>query len=147
MALVLVALGVLFYRDRTEDDSLPPRPTSEAGSAESIDVLEALRAEGLNAEFGQGRGIPRGVLAEPGQLFVVEGVPLYAFIYTSVAEREEDTANVDPERLLAEAPTPATATAAPPAEARVAAHSNVLVLFAGDDDLAARVTRAIEGIP
>jgi len=147
MALVLVAIGVIYLRDRTEEEPMPPRPTSSAGSAEYVDVQEALVAQGLEVTAGR-RAIPVGVLSVPGQAFVVEDVPLYAFIYTEVASREEEGASVDADEVLAAAPGSGTPGAGGAVEGHVAQHSNVLVVLAGgDEELVAKVERAVEGIP
>ena len=147
MALVLVALGVVYLRERTEEEPTPVRPTSSAGSAEYVDVQEALAAQGLEVTPGR-RAIPVGVLSVPGQAFVVEGVPLYAFIYPEVAPREREGASVDADQVLAAATTNGTPEVGAPMDAHVAQHSNVLVVLAGGDaELAAAVERAVESIP
>ena len=145
IAVVLLAMTVVYIRDQTRADPTQPPPTSPPGSAETIDVFNALREEGLETTFGR-QNIPRGVLPEVGQMLVVDGTPLYAFIFPDVAAREEAEANADVGAILAAAPAPTTPTAA--GEARLVSHSNVLVVFATDDEeLAAAIERAMARIP
>ena len=147
MAVVLVAIGVIYVRDWTDEEPTPVPPTSSPGGAQSIHVLNALAAQDLEASFGR-QTIPIGILSEPGQQIVVEGVPLYAFIYPDVASREEEGAAVDADEVLAAAPGTGTPGAGGAVEAHVAQHSNVLVVLAGgDEELVAKVERAVESIP
>ena len=147
LALALAA-GYLAFTDRQNQASNnQARPTSPAGSQEFIDVVEALEGEDLEVEVAR-RGVRSPTLGLPGQGAVVDGAPLYIFIFDTVAEREAVTAEAlaDPNAVLP-ARTP-FGTPVVTGEVRVAAGSNVIVaLIGGSEETAARVQRAIEGLP
>lgn len=148
LAVLLVAIGVIYVRDRTDDDPTQEPPTRPPGNAEIITVVEALADEDLEATFGRGRGIPPRILGVPGQALAVDGVPLYAFIFADVAARERAGAAIEVEEVLAAAPNAGTPDAAAPGAPHVAQGSNVLVVLAGGDaELAAAVDRAVARIP
>ena len=109
-------------------------------------MVEALEGEDLKVEVAR-RGVRSPTLGLPGQGAVVDGAPLYIFIFDTVAEREAVTAEAlaDPSGVLPARPPFGTPVVT--GEVRVAAGSNVLVaLVGGAEETAARVQRAIAGL-
>jgi hypothetical protein len=143
LAVVLVAIGIIYFQEDEESPPEPVLPTSVAGKNELAHVAEALRQEGLDVSYGQ-RGIRSPILSEPGQNLMVDGATLYVFIYDTVALRESqfEEARGNPAAILPRGPgTPATD---PPF---LAAGSNVMVaLVGGSPDTAEKVDRAISGL-
>ena len=69
--LLVVAL-YLFWQDRNEPDT-PSAPTAIPGQAQLNTVHDALEAEGLDVEYGQGGSARVEDLTPPGQLLIAEG--------------------------------------------------------------------------
>lgn len=143
-AALFIAVAVTWYRDENADQQAPP-PPSTPGVNQAINVKDALEAQDLEVTFAPGGG-RSSELSVAGQLFNVSGAQLYVFIYPQgVAQREEETGAIDPaEMVVVNTRGTPVATGAP----RVYIGSNVVaVLYGGDDDLAGKVQRAIEGLP
>ncbi len=146
-ALVLLGVGFVYLRDRNDTDPTPPPPTSPPGHNEMRDIVQALRDQGLEVNYGQ-RGLTSALLSVPGQPLTVDGAPLYVFVYREVAKREQESAGADPAEILRPRSGPGPGTPVPPGEPHLAAGSNVLVVLnGGDDETAAKVERAIAGLP
>jgi hypothetical protein len=143
-AALFIAVGVMWYQDRNDDPQSAPIP-STPGHNEAINVKEALEAQDLTVSFQPGGG-RANALSVAGQLFEVDGAQLYVFIYPEgVAQREEDTEMIDPAEVVV-ANTRGTPVAGGPP--KVYAGSNIIgVLYGGDNAVAAKVQRAIEGLP
>jgi hypothetical protein len=143
-AVLFITVAVLYVRDQRDKEKTPPPPTSEPGHAQLINVADALRAQGIKVEFIREPGPRFENLTPPGQGLTADGKPLYVFIYEDPTIREDETASLEPADLTAinRAGTPV------PGTPHGAGESNVyVVLFGGDADLAAKVDRAIEGLP
>lgn len=145
LAIVLAAAAVfLLVRDDGQQESAPP--PAVAGENEMVHVLEALRAEGLEANFARGSGVSVGELMVPGQRLVVDGAPLFVFRYQNPGDAADDFAAADPAAILPDR----SATGTPIADGTpfVTSHSNVTVaLVGGSNDVQEKVDRAIQGLP
>ena len=91
---LLVAVGVLYVRDRN-DSSEPTPPTAIPGHNQAIDVLNAFRDQDLNAKFGpQGTDVRSVMLERPGQMIALDSGTAYIFIYPDIASLEDATLDV-----------------------------------------------------
>jgi hypothetical protein len=142
-AVIFVVVAVLYVRDRRAEDRTPPPPSLEAGHAELKNVHDVLQAQGLDVKYTpHGATIP---FLPPGQGLTVDGQPLYVFIFDDPADREDQTADLDPATVVLTTPSGTPIPDGPP---HLVAGSNVLVaLVGGSDDVTAKVDRAIEGLP
>ena len=143
-AALFIAVGVMWFRDDGNDEQTPP-PPSTPGANQAINVKDALEAEGLSVSFAPGGG-RSNELSVAGQLLEVDGAQIYAFIYPQgVDQREADTGEIDPAAMVVVNTRGTPVASEPP---RVFIGSNVVaVMYGGDDDLAEKVQRAIEGLP
>lgn len=149
-AIAFAAVAIWLYVDEQRDQ---PRervpPTAAAGQNDLVSVLTALENAGLEASIGRGTTAATDQLQPPGQLIEVEDQELYVFIYTDPATGVEDR-QTDSEALDADALTLTTPSGQPLTEdqpLRVSAGSNIIaVLVGGDEELAAQVRQAIEGL-
>lgn len=152
MSYALFALSALLfilagygYLSNDDDSSRTPPPPSNPGKNEAVNVFKALEDQGVEVEYGRNNG-RSNEFSVTGQLFLVDGQQLYVFIYSQgVAQREAETDLVDPAAIsiLNTRGTP-VAEGTP----KVFIGSNVIaVLYGGDDELAGKVQRAIEGLP
>jgi hypothetical protein len=143
-AVLFVVVAVLYVRDRGNDDKVPPTPVSKPGQAQSINVVNALKAQGIKANFSGG-GARSDAMTPPGQALTVDGHPLYVFIYEDPTSREDETADLDVADLgLVDVNGTPVAGGTPHA---VGGSNVYAVLFGGDEDLTAKVDRAIKGLP
>jgi hypothetical protein len=91
---LLVVVAVLFFRDRNQS-SEPVPPTAVPGRNQAIDVLNALRANDLDAEFGtQGSDVRSAMLERPGQTVELPDGTVYIFIYPDFGARDDATLDV-----------------------------------------------------
>jgi hypothetical protein len=143
-ALLLIVVAVLYVRDRHTTPGTQVPPTARPGQAELKNVVDALRTQGINVGYSQnGARIP--FLSPPGQALTADGSPLYVFIFEDPADLGNQMTDFDPTNpgLVNMRGTPVTG--GPP---HVVTGSNILaVLIGGSADLAARVDRAIKGLP
>jgi hypothetical protein len=147
LALILIASGLLYYRQQNEEETLPPRPTSPAGSLEVIDISDALQRQGLKVQVSP-RAVRSTLLSVPGQGLIVDGAALYVFVYDDVRARESEweIARSNPSGVLPE--RTAFGTPITLGETHIAAGSNVIVaLTGGSTEIAEKVDRAIDGLP
>jgi hypothetical protein len=144
-AALFVVVAVVYVRDRGKKDEVPPTPASVPGHAQTINVVNALKAQGIKADFSRGGGARIEALTPPGQGLTADGKPLYVFIYEDPATREEETADLAPTDLVL---VDVTGTPVAGGAPHAVGGSNVYaVLLGGDADLAAKVDRAIQGLP
>lgn len=143
-AALFIAVGVMWYQDRDKPDQAPV-PEALPGRNEAIHVMQALEAEDLQVEFAPGGG-RSDQLSVAGQLLTAGDVQIYAYIYPEGTEqRELDTELLDPAEIevLNTRGTPVSADTP-----RVSMGSNVVtVVYGADDETAAKIQRAIEGLP
>ena len=139
---LFIAVAWMYLDDRNTPDT-PPVPTAIAGANEAKDVFVALGDAGLQAEYG--RTADRAVgLTEVAQAIVVDGASAYVFVYPDVAQRERDSARLDPAQISIVNTRGTPVAGAPP---HIFAGSNViLILYTDDAALAAKVQAVIEGL-
>jgi hypothetical protein len=143
-AVLFIAVGVLYIRDEREKEQTPPPPSSVPGHAQLKNVVDALAAQDIDVDYSREPSPRFANLTPPGQGLTVDGNPLYVFIYEDPTIREDETASLGPADLTA-VDRNGTPVAGDP---HAAGGSNIyVVLFGGDADLAAKVDRAIQGIP
>jgi hypothetical protein len=143
-AILLVVVGVMYYRDRQKQDETPPPPVASPGGNQLINVVEALRAQGLKTEI-----LPRTAradeLSEVAQGLTVDGAPLYVFLYPDTAGREGESKGLDPATLAVRS---ASGTPVATGTPHVISHSNVIAaLYGGSSQVAGKVDAAINGLP
>ena len=148
LAVVLIAIAGYVYFVENDDDeqatAAPPNPET-AGRIELVNVEQALEGQGLDAEVVRASArSPQ--LSNPGQPISLGTETLYAFVYSSVAEREADSDGLDLESItLSALGTPIAGDDGPP---HVVIRGNVIaVLPGGDADLRARVDAAMASLP
>ena len=151
LAIVLGILALLLGTG-TIGTSTPPPPPPTPGRLHQVDVVNALRAQGLEAEID--RRSVRGAFSQPGLGIVVANEPLFAFFFDSPAEAAEEFAAVDPADVL-----PAERGGSPeavggardgaePADPLLVQGSNVVVAMpGGDEETRTKVRAAVEGLP
>jgi hypothetical protein len=142
---ILIAMGVIYYRDRQDDNEFPPVPTAIPGENQVSNVVTALRAEGLDVSFEITPPTARADdLSEPGQGVQVDDTPLYLFIFPDTELREAESTELDPAtfHLASTAGTPVSTE-----PVQIFAGSNVVAaLYGGSPELAEQVEAAIEGL-
>ena len=132
-----VAAGWMYLR---EDENQIVVPTAEAGHNEMKDVMLAVEAAGMTAEYG--RSADRAVgLTEVAQPIVVDGNTVYVFIYPDVDQRQRDQDRLDPATLqIVNTRGTPTAEGTP----HVTGSSNVLVVtYVTDADFTTKLDEAI----
>lgn len=147
-AVLFIIVGVMYFRDDQKDNGSAPTPVSIPGKAQLKNVFDALAAKDLDVEYARGAGPRFEALAPPAQGLIVNGLPLYVFIYEDPSLREEGTVDLTPEDLV---PQPLVRGGSTP-EASGAPHgvgnSNIyVVLLGGDEETIEKVDAAINGIP
>jgi hypothetical protein len=144
-AVLLVAVAVLYIQDRREDDT-PPPPTAIPGHNQAIDVLNSLRSQDLDAEFGdQGSDVRSEMLERPGQTIELPDGRAYVFIYQDFDARDDATLDVLAEDvdLVDVAGDPIDV-----ADANLFTNSNVAVLLvASDPETIEKVEQAVNELP
>ena len=148
LAIVLVAIAGYLWWDENNNDNSPtaPPPNPEiVGRIEAVNVLDALIAQGLDAEFGRSTA-RTSQLSNPGQAMAVGSETLYVFVYPSVAEREIDSNEMDEDSLLLTfLGTPVAGSDGPP---HVIVKGNIIVVLpGGDDELRDTVDAAVASLP
>jgi hypothetical protein len=143
-AVLFILVAALYLRDRFQEEPTPPPPPSEPGRAQLVNVVQALRAQGLKTEYArQGVRIPE--LTAAGQGLVVNGTPLYVFLFEDPATREAEVSELDLTSLtlLSTLGTPVAS-----GSLHTIQGSNVFaVLVGGSEDLITKVDAAITELP
>ena len=148
LAAVLAVLSILLYTGTVRlGASMPPPPDATPGAIRTVDVVGALRAQGLTAEPDQRLFVPMREFKVPGQGIRVGDAPLLVFIFDDPATAEAAFAAADPANVLP--PTlPGGGGPVQPDEVMLAQGSNIAVaLVGGDDATREKVRTAIEGLP
>ena len=156
--LFIAALGFaaaavyLYFFDDGSSDGPPPPPSAAAGRNEAANVMEGLKAAGLEPEYGRYTATANQ-LTPPGQAIVVDGYDLFIFIYVdedgsaAIAAREADAADLDPATLSIESRSAERPIGAGE-ELHVFSNSNIVgVLVGGDAELVDKVGGVIESLP
>lgn len=154
VSIVLGVLAVLLATG-TIGTSTPPPPPPIPGRLTQIDVVNALRTQGLVAEVDPRLFVPRGALSQPGQGVRIDGEPLYVFFFDDPEQARAEFVAADPATVL----PPPRGTGSPAAQGAEAVGitggepfivqgSNVVVAVPGGDEaIRAKVRTAIEGLP
>jgi hypothetical protein len=138
LAVVLAGAAIFVAVRQANQPQVPTPPPAPPGHNELINVLNALRAEGIEVKSVPG-GVPMGEMRVPGQKLTVDGQTLYVFIYPSPVEAEADLGSADPAKVLGDEGDE------PPF---LAGHSNAVVaLVDGSEELREGVLRAVESLP
>ena len=144
--LFLVAIGFFAaaaWLYLKEDDNQIVVPTAEAGHNEMKDVMLALEANGMTAEYGRSADRALG-LTEVAQPIVIGEETVYVFIYPDAEQRERDQERIDPATLqIVNTRGTPTAEGTP----HVAGGSNVLVItYSTDAEFTSKLDEAIAGL-
>lgn len=139
LSIALAILAVLLATGRVQIGGAPPPPPVQAGRANQIDVVNALRGKGLQADIDPDVSVRRGALDVPGQGLKVNGETAYLFLFADPAAAA--AASAAPDAVLAtvepDAPDPFLATG-----------SNVVIVMPGGDDASrALIAEALAGLP
>lgn len=137
---LFVLVAVLYFRD--DDTPTAPGRTPVAGQNQAIDILQALRQEGLAAEFGPPESYVRSDQLETvGQSIVLETGTAYMFIYANPSFQQDvmlDTTIADIDLVEVSGATVDTA------DAQLYANSNVVVVLVNStEDEAEKVSDAV----
>jgi len=153
LSIVLGVLAVLLATGRI-GTSTPAPPPPTPGQLEQIDVVNALRAQGLEAEVDPRLFVPRRAFSQPGQGVRVGEETLYTFIFSDPEQARSEFAAVDPAEVL---PPPregqaeavgAQAVGVTGGAPLLVQGSNVVVAMpGGDEETRSKVRTAIEGLP
>lgn len=142
LAAILLAVAAFMYL-REDDDGGNAIPAAQPGSNQLGHVVSALKAEGLETEYGKSADRAVGV-TEVAQSLIVDGTPIYVFIYPDPAQRERDQQRLDPSALQI---VNTRGTPVAEGEPAIIGGSNVLVAVYSDDaELIESITTAIEGL-
>lgn len=91
---LLAVVGILYLKDRGDEED-PARPTSVPGHYQLIDIVDAIKDEGVDVSFGaQGTDVRSIVLERPGQMLSLDSGRAYVFIYPDIATQEDATLDV-----------------------------------------------------
>ncbi len=126
-AVLFAYVSYAYYQDRSDNSGQVPTPQSVAGQAELKNVRDAITAQGATVDYGRQTVRIDGV-TPVGQELTVEGAPAYVFIFESPEDREEQTADLDANKL--ELKTPSGADAAT-GDLVITVGSNVMVVSDG----------------
>lgn len=142
LAAVLLALAAFMYL-REDDGDGNAIPAAQPGNNQLGHVVSALKNAGLETEYGKSADRAVGV-TEVAQSLIVEGTPIYVFIYPDPAQRERDQDRLDPAALQI---VNTRGTPVAEGDPQIIGGSNVLVaVFNADPKLLESITTAIEGL-
>lgn len=144
LAAVLVAVaGYLYIQDQRDDDEPPPPPVI-AGRAELANVRDVLVSEGLDVDYARGGGKVDD-FNSAGQQLIVEGEPVFVFIFRDPDARQAATENLDPGDIEL---TDSFGDPISEAPVSIGQGSNVVtVLIGADQDLQASIDTALSTLP
>ncbi|MFT4041490.1 MAG: hypothetical protein QM692_25120 [Thermomicrobiales bacterium] len=142
VAVVFALLAVVLYL--RPNQGIAPIPTAAPGANELINVVQALKAQDLNATQPQGLFVPAGALSVPGQGLEINGSPAFVFLFPDAGAAQGAALTGDPAAIV---PAALRGTPTPEGERRLTANSNVvLVMIGGDDATWQKVEAAIAGL-
>lgn len=142
LAAVLFAAAAFMYL-REDDGGGNAIPAAQPGNNQLGHVVSALKDEGLETEYGKSADRAVGV-TEVAQSLIVNGTPIYVFIYPDPAQRERDQERLDPAALQI---VNTRGTPVVEGEPQIIGGSNVLVaVYSGDAELLEAITAAIQGL-
>jgi hypothetical protein len=143
LSAVLFAAVLYMYVDHRNQEKPPPPPSAQAGDNGMVQVIDALKAQGLNADYG--RSADRGIgITQVAQAIVINGATAYVFIYPDAQQRQTDQDRVDVNSLMI-VNTRSTPVATDPPQ--LYGGSNVIVaIYSADADVQQKVQAAVEGL-
>jgi hypothetical protein len=142
-AVVFAILAVVLYT--RGPGGIAPVPTPAPGANEIVNVVDALRAQGVQIQQPPRLFIPRGTLETPGQGIEIDGNPAFIFLYPNTAAAADDAARADPNAVV---PARLSGTPAPGGERRLTQGSNVVVLMIGGSaETWQKVEAAVASLP
>jgi hypothetical protein len=144
LAAVLLAVAAYVYiQDRRDNDS-PPPPPSIPGQAQLANVRDVLASEGLDVEYGREGARIEG-FNPAGQQLIVEGEPVFVFIFRDPEAREAATAKLD---QVAIGLTDSFGDPVTEEPVSIGQGSNVVTVLVGaDPDLQASIDAALATLP
>lgn len=149
--LLFVVAAVLFayvayawYQERNDNSTQIPPPQSVPGQAELKNVHDAIAAQDATVEYGRQTVRVEG-LTPVGQQLMIEGVPVYVFIFESPETRAEQTSGLSSDAI--EIKTPSGADAAT-GDLAVSEGSNVWTISDGaPEDVQAKIDAGVQSLP
>lgn len=143
-AVLFAYVAFAWYQERNDATPQIPTPQSEPGHAELKNVHDAIAAQGTTVEYGRQTVRAEG-LTPVGQQLMVEGVPVYVFLFESSDVRIEQASGISLDTI--EIKTPSGADAAT-GDLAVSEGSNVLVISDGAaDDVQAKIDAGVQSLP
>ena len=141
---LFAVVAVLYFRG-DDEPSDPVAPTALPGENKAIDVLNALKAHDLDAEFGaQGSDVRSVMMERPGQAIILESGTVYVFIYPDPSTQEDVLLDLTADVVDIEDVAGNPLDAGSP---QLFANSNVAVLLInGTEDEAQKVSEAIASL-
>lgn len=128
----------------TDSSTQVPTPQSVPGQADLKNVHDAIAAQGANVEYGR-QTVRSAGLTPVGQQLIVEGAPVYVFIFASPEEREEQVGVIDLDAVEI-----STASGADAATGDLVAYqgSNILTISDGaPQDVQAMIDAGVQSLP
>jgi hypothetical protein len=146
LAVVFAVIAIVLYvRNPGAGSGVAPIPTAAPGGNQIVNVVEALKAEGLTVAQPPGLFIPRGALDVPGQGVEIDGQPGFVFLYPDADAARDDASGVVVDEVV---PERIAGQPAPAGERRMALGSNVVVvMIGGDTETWQRVESVVAGLP
>jgi hypothetical protein len=149
--LLFVVAAVLFayvayawYQERNDNSTQVPTPQSVPGQAEVKNVRDAIAAQGPTVEYGRDTVRVEG-LTPVGQQLMVDGVPVYIFIFESPEDRTEQSGELSTDAI--ELKTPSGADAAT-GDLVISEGSNVLTISDGaSEHVQSKVDAGVQSLP
>lgn len=149
--LLFIVAAVLFafvayswYQERNDDAGPVPTPQSVPGHAELKNVHDAIVAQGATVEYGRQTVRVEG-LTPVGQQLLVEGAPVYVFIFESPEAREKETAKIDLDAIQLTTPSGADAATG---VLVISQGSNILTVSDGAPEaVQTQVDAAVQSLP
>ncbi len=143
-AALFAYVAYAWYQERNSDVGAIPTPQSVPGKAELKNVHDAIAAQGATVEYGRQTVRTEG-LSPVGQQLIVEGAPVYVFIFESPEDREQQTAGLDMDAI--EITTPSGADAAT-GTLVVSQGSNILAISDGAPEaVQAQIDTGVQSLP
>lgn len=149
--LLFIVAAVLFayvafswYQERNDDPGQAPTPQTVAGHAELKNVHDAIASQGATVEYGR-QTVRAEDLTPVGQQLIVDGVPVYVFIFESPETRTEQTGAIELDSIELKTPSGAEATTG---DLISTEGSNILTISDGaPEDVQAKIEAGIQSLP
>lgn len=143
-AVLFAYVAYAWYQERNEPSTQVPTPQSVPGQAELKNVHDAIASQGASVDYGRQTVRVEG-LQPVGQQLMVEGAPVYVFIFESPDARAAQSGELDLDAI--EIKTPSGADAAT-GDLVVTEGSNILTISDGaPEDVQAKIDAGVQGLP